>query len=169
LAPEIRLIVCGVRGTGKSSVVSALARVLQNKSLHFQEAQSFGTDSQANAVIVETFRAANGVIVVLDQDLRDYEFSAIRSIAALGFGEHLFVVLNKTDLLTSSARAETLSSIGGRVRALLPASDVLEVQADPRPAIRIVTAPDGQEQEIEVERTPKIEALSERIQHMVEN
>ena len=162
----MHLIVCGIRHTGKSSIISALAPMFKEDGVDFEEAPAFGTDRDTNAEIVATFSDADGVIVVLDQDLRDYEFDVIKHLAALHPRERLVLVLNKTDWLTPSARQETLSAINRRVRGLLPSVDIIEAQASPRPAIRVVTTSDGIEREVEINREPSIAALGQRIQCM---
>lgn len=109
---------------------------------------------------------ADIVIFVVDSDLTDSEFSALRTLAALA--PPVLLALNKSDRYSESELSLLLGAIKERVSPYLPAEQVLAVCANPRPVPIVVRGEDGTEQETLREQSPDIGALRELLWEIAE-
>ena len=79
-------------------------------------------------------KQSDGVLFVVDQDLRAPEVAAIKRFIATG--KPLYLVLNKADQFSSGDRDAILLSIRGKMPARFPSAHVVCVAAAPMPVER---------------------------------
>jgi small GTP-binding protein len=113
------------------------------------------------ALAHKTVRYADLVLFVTFGDLNEIEFTALKALHELD--KPIIVVLNKIDIFKRHELAEVLAAVRAKVAGLVGEADIVFAAGDPRPSIRIVTLPDGREQEEDVPRAPVIEDLQARI------
>ena len=149
-----RIAVVGVGRTGKSRIAAALAALLPEEDglqpFEIVEIPSLGSDFAANLEALTPALAAHVVLFVADQDLRDYEFAALKALVERGAAP--IVVLNKSDQRNAAARAETMRAVVHRLGDLVAADDIVEAAADPLPAVRVARDAGGRTVETEVAR-----------------
>jgi hypothetical protein len=123
-------------------------------------------EGEANAAVsAEAAKDADLVLLVVDGPLRDSEF---RLLARLGEMEkRVLVCLNKEDWYDEQQKATLLAQISAQVKDLVEADDVLAVRAQPVERSRVRVLPDGREVEEPVEVAPDIDALAQRMLHVV--
>lgn len=153
---KIQLAVVGVAGVGKSSLVRALASPRPGErpalTVALAEAASFDTADAANARAA--IARADGVLLVLDQDIRSYEHAVIEP--ALATDKPVLVALNKADRLAGRAREEVLGALRERLGAVLGTDMIFATAAQPGPRLQVVVHPDGREEQREVAATPDV-------------
>jgi len=158
---ELRVVVFGTGSAGKTSVVNALiGRVvgpvgapmgttevgatyhLKLKKLNREiwitdtpgilEAGVAGTEREQQARRLAT--AADLLLFILDNDLRQSEYEPLRRLAEIG--KRSLVVLNKTDLYPDPDRETILARLRDRLKHLVAAADIVAVAAQPQ-AVRL--------------------------------
>ncbi len=107
------------------------------------------------------------VIFVLDGDITDSEYSALRTL--LKQGRPVVVALNKSDLYTQSEREALLATVREKTVGLVQTEDVLAVAAHPRAQQVIEIDDDGNETSSTREREPEIDDLRLRLWEIFEN
>ena len=107
------------------------------------------------------------VIFVLDGDITDSEYSALRTL--LKQGRPVVVALNKSDLYTQSEREALLATVREKTVGLVQTEDVLAVAAQPRAQQVIEIDDDGNETSSTREREPEIYDLRLRLWEIFEN
>ncbi|MEB3357514.1 MAG: GTP-binding protein [Synechococcales bacterium] len=93
------------------------------------EAGLLGGDRQQRARQLAT--EADLLLFVVDNDLRQSEFEALRTLAHMG--KRMILVFNKTDLYSDDDLENILRRIQQRVQNLVAANDVVAIAARPQP------------------------------------
>lgn len=106
-------------------------------------------------------RYSDLVLFVSFGDLNDNEFAALRMLHELD--KPIILVLNKIDLFRREEVEATLAAVRTRVDGLIGDADIVFTAADPRPVLRLVHLPDGNQHEEEIRRPPIVEDLQARI------
>jgi hypothetical protein len=137
------LFVTGPAYSGKTALITTLGAATgasgndRNDLVRLLDAGPAEGDASQLGALTAAAAATNGVLFVVDQDLRAPELDAIARL--MGTGKPLYVVLNKADQLTAADRDAVLVSI----RAKMPK------QFDPGHVISVAGAPAPVEREIE--------------------
>lgn len=168
--PAGRTIValCGTRRVGKSTLIRVLEAAMPEElaaRLVLRELPALGVDAEANADKLRALGAAGLVIFVVDQDLRDFEYTALRRAARAR--KPIVVAVNKADGFRAVELKETLAAIADKLDDVVKRDDIVAVSAAPAPAIRVTTKADGSEQEDEVARVPNVKALLARLERAI--
>jgi hypothetical protein len=136
------LIVTGPAYAGKTTLIqkvveedSGLAATTSDV-VHLKEGNSTDGDERHLDALVASVKQSDGVLFVVDQDLRAPEVAAIKRFIATG--KPLYLVLNKADQFTSGDRDAILLSIRAKMPARFPAAHVVCVAAAPMPVEREV-------------------------------
>ena len=164
-AETARIAIAGVSRTGKSQVAAGLTALVGEQAglppIEIVEIPALGSDFAANLELLAPALTAHVVLFVADQDLRDYEFAAIKALVERGAAP--IVVLNKSDQRNAAARAETMQAVVRRLGGLVAADDIVEAAADPLPAVRVVRDAAGDEVEAPVARPADVAAVTARV------
>ncbi len=169
LAPgeRARIALVGVSRTGKSRLADGLAAVLPKEGrlppCEIIEIPPLGSDLAANLEALAPALSAHVVLFVADQDLRDYEFAAVKALVDRGAAP--IVVLNKADQRDSTARVETMQAVVRRLGGLVAADDIVEAAADPLPLVRVARDAGGHDVETEVARPADLVSVAARVAH----
>jgi len=105
-----------------------------NETVRLKEADSTDGDSRRLDALVASVKQSDGVVFVVDQDLRAPEVTAIKRFVATG--KPLYLVLNKTDQFSSGDRDAILLSIRSKMPARFPSANVVYAAAAPMPVER---------------------------------
>ena len=178
---HIHLAVFGRVSTGKSSLLNALigepvfaVSPLHGETKHsamqkWNEVESGGVflidtpgldeagGGDRELLAREVTQRADLVIFVVDSDITESEFGALKTLLAQG--RPVIVVLNKSDLYTAAELERLLVSIRTRTESIVDAEHIVAVAAQPRPQAVIEIGPGGEETETERQRPPDIEGL----------
>jgi uncharacterized protein len=134
------LIVTGPAYAGKTTLIqkvveedSGLAATTSDV-VHLKEGNSTDGDERHLDALVASVKQSDGVLFVVDQDLRAPEVAAIKRFIATG--KPLYLVLNKADQFTSGDRDAILLSIRAKMPARFPAAQVVCAAAAPMPVER---------------------------------
>jgi predicted GTPase len=127
------LAVTGPGYGGKTTLIAGLVQATSSvaadasESVRLADAGAIDADERHLADAVAAAETSDGVLFVVDQDLRAPEVAAIKRLTATG--KPLYVILNKSDQFNASDRDAILVSI----RAKLPvsAANVVLVAAAP--------------------------------------
>ncbi len=134
------LIVAGPSYAGKTSLIQRLLEesgglsASRSEIICLKEGTSTDGDARHLAALVVDVKNADGVIFVVDQDLRAPEVTAIQRIVATG--KPFYLVLNKADQFSGSDRDAILLSIRAKLPAKFPADHVVSAAAAPMPVER---------------------------------
>lgn len=159
---RLRVAVAGVRGTGKSALMTALARAMARPSgsapltIELEELPGLDTDRGRNLERLAPAAVSDLAVFVVDQDLRDYEQAALEALARRQ--RNVLVVLNKADLMRSGDLAETRGAIAGKLASARIEADIVVSAAAPKPAVRISEGPAGAGEE-EIDRPAEVSAV----------
>lgn len=159
---RLRVAVAGVRGTGKSALIGALARAKTTPSggapltMELAELPGLDTDRGRNLERLAPAAVSDLAVFVVDQDLRDYEQAALEALARRQ--RNLLVVLNKADLMRAGDLAETRGAIAGKLASAGIEADIVVSAAAPKPTVRISEGPAGAGEE-EVDRPAEVSAV----------
>lgn len=155
---DFRVVVFGIGSAGKTSIVNAvLGRMVgavgapmgtttvgETYSFRFKglereiqitdtpgilEAGVLGTDREQHAR--QLAAEADLLLFVLDNDLRQSELAALRSLAEIG--KRLIVVFNKIDLYPETDLAEVLQRLQQRLHNFVLPEDIVAIAAYPQP------------------------------------
>jgi GTPase SAR1 family protein len=136
------LLVTGPAYAGKTTLIQKLAEEGSGPSaatgdvVRLKEGNSTDGDERHLDALVASVKQSDGVLFVVDQDLRAPEVAAIKRFIATG--KPLYLVLNKSDQFSSGDRDAILLSIRAKMPARFPAAHVVCVAAAPMPVEREV-------------------------------
>jgi hypothetical protein len=136
------LIVTGPAYAGKTTLIQKLVEGGSEPSaatcdvVRLKEGNSTDGDERHLDALVASVKQSDGVLFVVDQDLRAPEVAAIKRFIATG--KPLYLVLNKADQFSSGNRDAILLSIRAKMPARFPAAHVVCVAAAPMPVEREV-------------------------------
>lgn len=158
------LIVTGPAFSGKTALIATLVREASagpdtdQRSVRLTDAGSIdGANSQLESLLADV-PAVDGVLFVIDQDLRAPEAEAITRLIASG--KPLCVVLNKADHFGTADRDAILLSIRAKMPAKFPRGRVISVAAVPGPVEREIEDARGSVR-LELHRPPSdVKALT---------
>jgi hypothetical protein len=134
------LIVTGPGYAGKSMLIAGLVQATSSiaaeagESVRLADVGAIDADERHLNDAVAAVETSDGVLFVVDQDLRAPEVAAIRRLTATG--KPLYVVLNKSDQFNASDRDAILVSIRAKLPAGFSAANVVSVAASPSPIER---------------------------------
>jgi hypothetical protein len=134
------LIVTGPTYAGKTTLIKRLieenhgAPAAANETVRLKEADSTDGDSRRLDALVASVKQSDGVVFVVDQDLRAPEVTAIKRFVATG--KPLYLVLNKADQFGSGDRDAILLSIRSKMPSRFPSANVVCAAAAPMPVER---------------------------------
>ena len=157
----------GVGSTGKSSLLNALFGT--DFPVHPAGADAGYAERTVGSLLVidsppldqSTIGRAGAYLLVVDKDLTDVEFRAIR-----GRAKRLAVVLNKADTFSAPQLRNLLRTIRARVAGMLPPERVVPAAADPV-RITIVERADGTAEEHVVRGRPQVDDAASVIRTML--
>ena len=136
------LIVTGPAYAGKTTLIQKLVEGGSEPSaatcdvVRLKEGNSTDGDERHLDALVASVKQSDGVLFVVDQDLRAPEVAAIKRFIATG--KPLYLVLNKSDQFSSGDRDAILQSIRAKMPARFPGAHVVCVAAAPMPVEREV-------------------------------
>jgi hypothetical protein len=134
------LIVTGPAYAGKSTLIQKLVAESgappppTSDLVRLREGNSTDGDERHLDTLVASVKQSDGVLFVVDQDLRAPEVAAVKRFVATG--KPLYLVLNKADQFNSGDRDAILVSIRAKMPARFPAAHVVCVAAAPTPVER---------------------------------
>jgi GTP-binding protein EngB required for normal cell division len=134
------LVVTGPAYAGKSTLIRKLVEGSRPGSaatgdlVRLKEGTASDGDERQLDALFASVKQSDGVLFVVDQDLRAPEVAAIKRF--LASGKPLYLVLNKADQFGSGDRDAILSSIRGKLPARFPAGHVVCAAAAPTPVER---------------------------------
>jgi hypothetical protein len=134
------LAVMGPGYAGKTALITGLVQATSatptetSDNVHLADAGAIDADDRHLNDAVATAETSDGVLFVVDQDLRAPEVAAIKRLMATG--KPVYVVLNKSDQFNASDRDAILVSIRSKLPAGLSAASVVSVAASPSPVER---------------------------------
>lgn len=175
--------------TGKSSLLNALVGepVFSVSPLHGETRQSAmaplderpaggifvidtpGIDEadgeQREAIAREVANRADIILFVVDADLTDSEFQALKSLCEMG--PPVLLVLNKIDRYTTAERDTLLNALLQRCEGLLTGDRIIAAAASPAP-LNVAVDEGGVERIEQRTREPELAALRETLWRIVE-
>ncbi len=178
---HLHLAVFGRVSTGKSSLLNALigkevfavsplhGETRHSSMQHWRELEAGGVflidtpglDEAGGEDREQLAREIAGrsdlVIFVLDSDITETELESLKTLLAQG--RPVIIVLNKSDLFTSSEQDKLLLSVRQRTEDIVDPDYVLAVAARPRPQALVEVNADGAETTTERERAPDVDTL----------
>jgi hypothetical protein len=134
------LAVTGPGYAGKTALIAGLVRATSSvggdigESVRLADAGAIDADERHLNDAVAAAETSDGVLFVVDQDLRAPEVAAIKQLTATG--KPLYVVLNKSDQFNASDRDAILVSIRAKLPTGFSAANVVSVAASPSPIER---------------------------------
>lgn len=134
------LIVTGPAYAGKTTLIQKLVEESRAPSgassdvIRLKEGSATDGDERHLDALVASVKQSDGVLFVVDQDLRAPEVAAIKRFVATG--KPLYLVLNKADQFTSGDRDAILASIRAKMPARFPQAHVVSAAAAPLPVER---------------------------------
>jgi hypothetical protein len=133
------LIVTGPAYAGKTTLIQKLVEeggvpsAATGDVVRLKEANATDDERHLDA-LVASVKQSDGVLFVVDQDLRAPEVAAIKRFIATG--KPLYLVLNKADQFSSGNRDAILLSIRAKMPARFPGTHVVSTAAAPMPVER---------------------------------
>jgi hypothetical protein len=133
------LIVTGPAYAGKTTLIQKLVEeggvpsAATGDVVRLKEANATDDERHLDA-LVASVKQSDGVLFVVDQDLRAPEVAAIKRFIATG--KPLYLVLNKADQFSSGNRDAILLSIRAKMPARFPGTRVVSTAAAPMPVER---------------------------------
>jgi hypothetical protein len=133
------LIVTGPAYAGKTTLIQKLVEEGGGPSaaagdvVRLKEANATDDERHLDA-LVASVKQSDGVLFVVDQDLRAPEVAAIKRFIATG--KPLYLVLNKADQFSSGNRDAILLSIRAKMPSRFPGTHVVSTAAAPMPVER---------------------------------
>lgn len=187
---EVHIAAFGRVGTGKSSILNALLgrEAFSTSPLHgetqFQQSSLWDSANSDNVVLIDTpgidelkgeareelarsvARIADIVLMVLDGDLTETEFDAVRKLAVRK--RPLLLVLNKSDHYSKSEIGSLLTHLRKRCAQFIEPDNILAVCSNPRPEPVIRVDEAGNEERAYRPRSPDISDLKTRLWGILE-
>jgi hypothetical protein len=140
LPARMMLTVTGPSYSGKSALIATLvqatgaATAATSDIIRLVDAGAIDGEENELAAIVAAAAKTDGILFVVDQDLRAPEVAALdRLIAA---GKPLYLILNKADQLNAADRDTILVSIRAKLAGKLAPANVVAVAGAPSPIER---------------------------------
>jgi hypothetical protein len=168
---RMTLSVTGPAYTGKTALISLLVASTRaqpaetSEIVRLVDAGSIDGDERSVAALVEAATATDGVLFVVDQDLRAPEVAAIARFVASG--RPLYLVVNKADQFNAADRDAILLSIRAKMPVGFAAADVVSVTGEPSPVQREIEDARGAVR-IETRRpSPDIAALTQLLRRVI--
>jgi hypothetical protein len=133
------LIVTGPAYAGKTTLIQKLVEeggvpsAATGDVVRLKEANATDDERHLDA-LVASVKQSDGVLFVVDQDLRAPEVAAIKRFIATG--KPLYLVLNKADQFSSGNRDAILLSIRAKMPSRFPGTHVVSTAAAPMPVER---------------------------------
>jgi hypothetical protein len=134
------LAVMGPPFSGKTALIATLGQATaanasdRSNLVRLLDAGPVESDASQLAALIAAAAAADGILFVVDQDLRAPELNAIGRL--IGSGKPLYVVLNKADQLTAADRDAVLLSIRAKMPKQFAPGHVISVAGAPTPIER---------------------------------
>jgi hypothetical protein len=134
------LAVMGPGYAGKTALITGLVQATSatptdtSDNVRLADAGAIDAAERHLNDAVATAETSDGVLFVVDQDLRAPEVAAIKRLMATG--KPVYLVLNKSDQFTASDRDTILVSIRAKLPAGFSAVNVVSVAASPSPVER---------------------------------
>lgn len=134
------LIVTGPAYAGKTTLIQKLVEESREPSaatsdfVQLKERISTDGDERQLDALVASVKQSDGVLFVVDQDLRAPEVAAIKRFGATG--KPLYLVLNKADQFTTGDREAILLSIRAKLSTKFPAAHIVCAAGSPMPVER---------------------------------
>jgi uncharacterized protein (DUF697 family) len=169
---EIRLLVMGVKGSGKTALIQQMQSdwaVHSPQPLNFSEASSsavlapIGLD--AEWVAQQQAMAADLVLFLVTGDITESEFQAVRQLAA---SKRTLLVLSKQDQYLPEERSLILDRLQQRGQAVMSISDVVAIAAAPNPLKVRQHQPDGSVKEWLEDQKPDLASLTQRLDQILQ-
>jgi hypothetical protein len=138
--PRWSLTVTGPPFSGKTALIATLAQATganafdRSAVVRLLDAGPIEGDTNHLAALVAAAAATDGILFVVDQDLRAPELDAI--LPLIGSSKPLYVVLNKADQLTAADRDAVLLSIRAKMPKQFAPAHVISVAGAPTPIER---------------------------------
>ena len=142
--PSVRatLTVTGPAYAGKTALIAQLVAATRAQPsetsdvIRLVDAGASDGDERHVAALAKAAATTDGVLFVVDQDLRAPEVAAVRRLAAKG--KPLYLVLNKADQFNAADRDAVLVSIRKKMPADFPPANVVPAAVAPSPVNREV-------------------------------
>jgi hypothetical protein len=140
IAVRATLLVVGPAYSGKTALIGSLAQATGTSpaaprdAIRLVDGAAVEADARQLADLTDAADAADGILFIVDQDLRAPEVAAIERFATLR--KPLAVVLNKADQFNAVDRDAILLSIRAKLPAKFPPDRVVAVAARPSPVER---------------------------------
>ncbi len=182
-AKELEIVAFGTISSGKSSVLNLLAgidvfatdarggtTVTRNEvpwpgmdKVTLVDTPGLGeVDGEAHVFVsAESAKDADLVLLVVDGPLRDSEHKLLKKLG--GMEKRIVICLNKTDWYSRSDREKLIGQIDRQTDGIVPAKDIVAIQAQPGSRLRRRVMTDGSEVEETVVIPADIEPLAERM------
>lgn len=134
------LFVAGPASSGKTALIATLAPANggnatdRSDAVELIDAGPIEGNQDHLAKLVDAAEAADGILFVVDQDLRAPELAAISRL--IGTRKPLYVVLNKADQFSAADRDAVLVSIRAKMPKPFAPSHVISVAGAPAPVER---------------------------------
>ncbi len=169
---DIRLLVMGAKGCGKTSLIQEMqAHWTPNstRTLSFVEAPSL-FEAAANSLAAEALAqqqaiAADLVLFLVNGDMTESEFETVKRLAAT---KRVLLVLNKQDQYLPAERQTIVNHLQRRGRGVWSSEDVVAIAAAPNPIKVRQHQPDGSVNEWLEEQSPDIAALTQRLEQILQ-
>jgi hypothetical protein len=168
---RMTLSVTGPAYTGKTALISLLVASTRvqpaetSEIVRLVDAGSIDGEERTVAALAEAAAATDGVLFVVDQDLRAPEVAAIARFVTSG--PPLYLVLNKADQFNPADRDAILQSIRAKMPVGFAATDVVSVTGEPSPVQREIEDARGAVR-IETRRpSPDIAALTQLLGRVI--